>query len=138
MSLFNPVILEYIDTKTGRRFFIQKEKKTLYLYITSKDFRQNYCNPIWIANLCEAPDTLNMNKVPVLLPKQYIKNPLKVIPSTDIKMRLQDGLLQILCSNNIICVVLDPFGNPVGFNANIKGDTIFGHDMDMLKEYINK
>ena len=138
MFFKNPVICEYVDAKDGRRFFIQKENKTLYLYVMSNDLKKNYCNPIWIANLGPAPFETDFKKVPPMLGQKYIKDPLVVEPTSDIKMILEKGLLKVRCSNKTICALLNPFETPIGFNANIKGQTPFGNDMDILREIIKK
>ena len=132
MCFFNKPVVILEEIKNERTFFVQKENKTLYLYIMSKDFSENYCSPIWIANLCKAPKAINYNKSPFRLSQEYCKNPLEVEPSLDIKFQWIDERLDVLCSNKVICVVTDPFGDPKAYNVNIIGKTRWGNEIKFL------
>lgn len=105
------VIIEQI--KNGRRFFVEADENTLYLYITSEDFKKMY-GIMWIANLKEAPEDYDYdfmeNGMPTRMPASHCKNKEGLLKIPFINFVWSSNSLVILCDNELVCRIEDAFG----------------------------
>lgn len=120
------------EIKNGNRFFVEKVKDTVYLYITTVDFAMK-APPMWLQNLAPAPydyelDRMNKGK-PTRLPARHCKNVNGDKSAYKYSFRWVGNLLFVYGDGKIVAVVTNPFEQPQLYHVNIIGETRYGIEM---------
>lgn len=131
---FRKSILKIEEVKNGRRFFIEENNKTAFLYVMSFDFSKVYSLG-WIANYCKAPltvDTKSMEKGrPPRMHAGVCTIPNGISPIKEFKFEwLDETSFAIKGDGETVAIVMDAFSDKVKvLSKYLKAETRYGAPM---------
>lgn len=131
---FKKVILKIEEVKDGRRFFVEENNKTAYLYVMSFDFSKVYSIG-WIANYTKAPVNIDIKSMGKgLPPRMHVSActiPDGISPIKDFAFEwLDETSFAIKGDGETVAVVADAFSNEIKiYSKYLSTETRYGVPM---------
>ena len=120
------------EIKEGKRFFVEKLKDTVYLYITAIDFTIT-SRPMWLQNLSSAPYDYEIDRmekgIPSRLPARYCKNVNGDKKAFNYTFKWAGNLLLVCGDGKVVAVITNPFDQPKSYHINAIGESEYANEM---------